>query len=55
MLFERPAPDMGRWSYAGVRKIWDMKEHFEEVVAFRGTSEHQSGAAIGWYLLKFRL
>ena len=55
VLFERPAPDMGRWSYAGVRKIWDMKEHFEEVVAFRGTSEHQSGAAIGWYLLKFRL
>ena len=22
VLFERPAPDMGRWSYAGVWKIW---------------------------------
>ena len=32
-----------------------MKEHFEEGVAFRGTSEHGAGAAIGWYLLKFRL
>ena len=54
-LFSRGAPRGRKWSFAGVQRIWDMKEHFEEVVAFRGTFEHQAGAAIGWYLLKFRL
>lgn len=50
-LFEKAEPQVRKWSFASVQRIWDMQEHFEEVVSFRGTSE----AGAGWFLLKFRL